>query len=225
MVRRYCDITDARRLLNPGPVTLVTTSWRANTNVAPIAWTVPLSMNPPLIGVVIHPNRHTSTMIRFSEEFALNIPGPALLRQTAFFASQGGLDTKKLEASGLQTFNAMRVEAPLLEDCLAWIECGLQDVIPVGDHTMFVGRVVTVQAMDEAYGGTWLLESPETSPLVYLGGTKYATLASPREAVFSVDVMGHLEAETAEERERREEEEAQQLDRDELEGVPGITVE
>lgn len=222
MVRRLCDVTDARRLLNPGPVTIVTTSWRAGTNAAPVAWTVPLSMNPPLIGIVVHPNRHTSDMIRFSEEFALNIPGPSLLRHTAFLGSLGGLNTKKLEASGLDTFNGMRTDAPLLSDALAWIECGVHDVIGIGDHTLFVGRVVGVQALDEAYAGTWLLESPEYSPLTYLGGTKYASLANPREAVFNVDAMGMLGPETPDEREQREEEEARAAEREAAEGIPGF---
>jgi flavin reductase (DIM6/NTAB) family NADH-FMN oxidoreductase RutF len=196
MVRRLCDETDARRLLNPGPVAIVTTSWRGTPNAAPIAWTAPLSMAPPLVGAVIHPGRHTGAMIRFSEEFAINIPGPALLKQTAFLGTQSGLDNDKIAAAGLQTFAAQRIEAPLIDGCLAWIECGLQDVIPIGDHTMFVGRVVKVQALDEAYAQTWLLHDREHSPLVYLGGTKYAVLGEPLEAVVEVDEFGKLVAET-----------------------------
>jgi len=213
MVRRLCDETDARRLLNPGPVAIVTTSWRDNVNAAPIAWTAPLSMAPPLVGVVIHPARHTAAMIRFSEEFAINIPGPSLLKQTAFLGTQTGLNNDKIAAAGLQTFRAQRIEAPLIEGCLAWIECGLQDVIPVGDHTMFVGRVVRVQALDEAYAQMWLLEDREYSPLVYLGGTKYAVLGEPLEAVVEVDENGKLIVETPEEREEREEREARERER------------
>ena len=43
-MRRLCDPADARRMLNPGPVAIVTTSWRGITNAAPIAWTAPLSI-------------------------------------------------------------------------------------------------------------------------------------------------------------------------------------
>ncbi|HQW52131.1 MAG TPA: flavin reductase, partial [Tepidiformaceae bacterium] len=74
-MRRLCDVTDARRLLNPGPVAIVTTSWRGISNAAPIAWVAPLSMEPPLVGCVVHPHRHTADMIRFSGSFAINIPG------------------------------------------------------------------------------------------------------------------------------------------------------
>ncbi|MBI2764513.1 MAG: flavin reductase family protein [Chloroflexi bacterium] len=221
-MRRQCDETDARRLLNPGPVAIVTTMWRAVTNAAPVAWTAPLSMAPPLVGIVLHPHRHTADMIRFSEEFAINIPGPALLKQTHFLGTQSGLNTNKLEAAGLELFNGQQVQAPLIEGCLAWIECGLQDVIPIGDHTLFVGRVVRVQALEEAYAQHWLLESRQYSPLTYIGGTHYAVIGDPREAVIEVDTQGGLVGETAEEREQREEEEARERELRQAEGDEGF---
>lgn len=222
MSRRLCDETDARRLLNPGPVAIVTAAWRGMGNAAPIAWTAPLSMTPPLVGCVIHPHRHTADMIRFSEEFALNLPGPALLKQTAFLGTQTGLNVNKLEAAGLDTFSAMRIDAPLIEGCLAWIECGLQDVIPIGDHSLFVGRVVRVQALDEAYAGHWLLAERQFSPLTYLGGTSYGVVGDPLEAVVTVDAQGALVLETAEEREQREEAEARERELRLAEGEQGF---
>lgn len=221
-MRRLCDDTDARRLLNPGPVAIVTTSWRGMTNAAPIAWTAPLSMEPPFIGCVIHPHRHTADMIRFSEEFAINIPGPSLVKQTAFLGSQTGLNTNKLEASGLELFNGQRIEAPLIEGCLAWIECGLQDVIQIGDHTLFVGKVVRVQALDEAYAQRWLLKERRYSPLTYIGGTTYAVVGDETEAVVEVDAQGGLVGETAAEREEREEKEAAELEQRRAEGDEGF---
>ncbi|MCC6381112.1 MAG: flavin reductase family protein [Dehalococcoidia bacterium] len=199
----------------------MTTAWRGLANAAPIAWTVPLSMEPPMVGVVVHPHRHTADMIRFSEEFAINIPGPSLLKQTHFLGTQSGLNNNKLEASGLQVFRGQRVEAPLIEDCLAWIECGLHDVIPVGDHTLFVGRVVRVQALDEAYAQAWKLAEPRFSPLTYVGGATYAIVGGPLQALVEVDAQGGLVVETAEEREQREDEAARERELRTNEGDEG----
>jgi flavin reductase (DIM6/NTAB) family NADH-FMN oxidoreductase RutF len=221
-MRRLYDPTDARRLLNPGPVGIVTTAWRGMTNGAPMAWMAPLAMEPPLIGLAIHPHRHTADMIRFSEELAINIPGPSLIRQTAFLGSLTGLDANKLEAAGLELFRGLKVEAPLIEGCLAWIECGVEDAQRFGDHTLFVARAVAVHALDEAYAGAWLLDSPKHSPLAYLGGPRYAVIGHPLEATFEVDVHGALVVETAEERERREEEEGRRLELERLEGEQAI---
>lgn len=222
MARCQCDVTDARRLLNPGPVAIVTTAWRAAANAAPISWCAPLSMAPPLVGVVVHPHRHTADMIRFSEEFAINIPGPGLLKQTAFLGTLSGLQANKLEAAGLDTFAAQSISAPLIDGCLAWIECGLVDVIPTGDHTLFVGRVVKVQALDEAYAQRWLLQERAFSPLTYLGGTSYAVISEPLEALVTTSMEGRLIPETADEREAREEQEAREFEKRRAEGDEGI---
>jgi flavin reductase (DIM6/NTAB) family NADH-FMN oxidoreductase RutF len=221
-MRRLCDPTDARRMLNPGPVAIVTTAWRSESNAAPVAWCVPLAMQPPLVGIVVHPHRHTADMIRFSEAFAINIPGPALLKQTAYFGSMTGLNNKKLETAGVETFGSMIIDAPLIEGCLAWIECHVQDAVPLGDHLLFVGNVVKVQADDEAYAQQWLLKDREHSPLVYLGGTRYAVIGEPLDAVVEVDVSGALITETVEERERREEETATAEETTRTEGEEGI---
>ncbi len=173
---------DARRLLIPGPLALVTSKWRAAENVAPVAWTTPLSAVPPLVGVCVHPSRHTHDMIRFSEEFALNIPSPRLLNHAAYFGSISGREGDKLAISRLPTFKARKVEAPLLEGCVGWIECGLQDAIAIGDHTLFVGRVLAVSAEEEAYQEVWLLDDPDERPLHYLGGFSYAALERRLEA-------------------------------------------
>ena len=221
MGRSLYDPTDARRILNPGPVSIVTASWRGSANAAPVAWTVPLSMSPPMVGVVLHPGRHTADMIRFSEEFALNIPGPELLRETAFFGSSSGADENKVDASKLGIFNAQRVDAPLLDGSLAWIECGLRDVIPTGDHILFVGEVVAVQALEEAYAERWLLEERIFSPLTYLGGSWYAQVREARQAEFEVDAQGGLMAESVAQREEREELEAHEAELREQEGDEG----
>ena len=174
-----------------------------------------------MVGCVLHPGRFTADMIRFSEEFALNIPGPALLKHTAFFGSRSGLNENKIESSQLDVFSGLSIEAPLLDDCLAWIECGLRDVIPIGDHSLFVGEVVRVHALEEAYAERWLLEDYDLSPLAFLGGSWYAGLVDPHEAAFEVDPQGGLIAETSEEREEREEAEAEVEDLREREGEEG----
>ena len=167
---------DARRLLVPGPVLLVTTKWRAAEDVAPVGWAAPLSAVPPLVGICVHPSRHTHDMIRFSEEFALNIPGPQLLNHVAYYGSVSGREVDKIAQSKLPTFKARKVEAPLLAGCLGYIECGLQDAIAVGDHTLFVGRVLAVSAEEDAYNQIWTLTEPTERPLHYLGGEFYAAL-------------------------------------------------
>ncbi len=185
----------------------------------PAIWYTPLSRTPPLIGVVVHPARHTHDMIRFSEEFALNFPARDLVDHAHYFGTVSGEDVGKLELAKLATFTAAKVSAPLLSDCLAWIECGLEDTHRIGDHTLFIGRIVAVQAEKEAFDETWLADDPAYRPLHYLGFDRYAVLGEAMNAELRTSEEGAIELEESqEERERREEEEAKERERREREG-------
>ena len=103
-------------------------------------------------------------MIKYSEEFALNIPTRELLHHVQYLGSVSGAELNKLELTKLPTFRARRVDAPLLEGCVGWIECGVHDAYRVGDHTLFVGKVAAVQAEKDAFDETWLLDRSGGAP-------------------------------------------------------------
>jgi flavin reductase (DIM6/NTAB) family NADH-FMN oxidoreductase RutF len=174
--------SDARRLLGGGPVVLVTTAWRGNYNVMPAAFVTPLSFDPPFVGLAVHPGRHTHDMIKFSEEFALNVPTRELLHHCQYLGSLSGREANKFELTKLPTFRARKVEAPLLEGCIGYIECGVEDALTVGDHTLFVGKVAAAQVEKEAFDETWLLADDDLKPLHYLGLNHYALLGERLEA-------------------------------------------
>ena len=181
-MRHSISPLDSRRLLGGGPVVLVTTAWRGNYNVMPAALVTPLSFDPPLIGLAVHPTRHTHDMIKYSEEFALNLPTGELLHHCQYLGGVSGREADKLELTKLPTFRARRVDAPLLEGCLGYIECGVEDALIIGDHTLFVGKVVAAQVEKEAFDETWLLADPDLKPLHYLGLNHYAHLDQRLEA-------------------------------------------
>ena len=216
-MRHTIDERDARRLLGGGPVALVSTAWHGAQNVMAAAFTTPLSIDPPLIGVAVHPARHTHDMIKYSEEFALNIPTRELLHHVQYLGSVSGAEINKFELTRLPTFRARRVSAPLLEGCVGWIECGVHDAFTIGDHTLFVGKVVAATAEQDAFGDAWLLADPEERPLHYLGVNYYAILGDRLEARIPgpADIKRDVEAgeavledeeETDERRERQAEE-------------------
>jgi flavin reductase (DIM6/NTAB) family NADH-FMN oxidoreductase RutF len=181
-MRRNLDELDARRLLTGGPVLLVTATHRARTNVIPIAYAMPLSVRPPLVGMAVHPSRHSYDVIKHADEFAINIPSRELLHHVQYLGSLSGADFDKLELTKLPNFRARRVGTVLLEGCVGWIECALEDTIELGDHFLFVGRVVAVSADDEAFSDHWLLQDNDAKPLHYLGANYYALLDEVFEA-------------------------------------------
>jgi len=222
---RTLEPQDALRLLNGGPVALVTTRWRDQTDVMPAVWLTQLSRSPPLIGLAVNPSRHTHDMIRFSEQFALNFPARDMVNHTHYFGVVSGKDVNKLELANLATFRAGKVDAPLIQGCVAWVECGVEDSYRLGDHTLFIGRVLLVQAEPEAFDELWTLSDPEYRPLHYLGVDQYAVLGERLTAHLRTSDEGAIEfTETVEERERREEQEARERERRQREGEePPVT--
>jgi len=217
-MRKTLDELEARRLLTGGPVVLVTTSWHAKANVMPVAYAMPLSFQPPLVGIAVHPSRHTHDMIRFSEEFAINVPGRSVIHHVQYLGSVSGKELDKFELTKLPTLKARKVEAPLIEGCIGYIECGLEDALRIGDHTLFVGRVMAASVDDEAFDETWLLADDDHKPLHYLGLNRYAILGEKLEARvpqpaeepeerLEEAVEEQLELDREEEEKRREEEE------------------
>ncbi len=216
-MRHAISELEARRLLGGGPVVLVTTAWRGNHNIMPAVFVTPISFDPPFIGLAVHPTRHTHDMIKYSEEFALNIPSRQLLHHCQYLGSVSGREFNKFELVKLPIFRARKVEALLIEGCVGYIECGVEDAYTIGDHTLFVGKVVAAQAEKEAFEETWLLADDDEKPLHYLGANYYAVLGGRLEArVPEVEAPQAVEEEFEEVLEEAEEE----REREEEKGPP-----
>lgn len=181
-MRRNLDEIDARRLLGGAPVSLITCSYRGKHNVIPVAYVMPVSIRPPLIAMSLSVSRHSYDIIHKTEEFAINIPTRRLLHHVQFLGSVTGAEIDKLELTKLPTFRARRLDTVLLEGCVGWIECGLEDEYDAGDHALLIGRVVAAAVEEEAFSDHWLLQEGDEKPLHYLGGNYYAVLDEVMEA-------------------------------------------
>jgi len=176
-MKRDVPMSKTHRLINDGPVVLVTAAYKGRMNLMTAAWTTPISSRPKLVGVAIHPGRFTHDLIKRSGEFALNIPGRPLAEKVRLCGSVSGENVEdKFELAGLTPVEAKHVRAPLIEECLGHLECAVVDAIELGDHTLFVGEVVAAQAEEEAFDDYWLLEDEDTKPLHHLGGNFYGVL-------------------------------------------------
>lgn len=187
MVRKKLEDLDGRRLLGGAPVVIVTSAWRTVPNAMPVAWSMPVSVNPPLVAIAVHQSRQSHDMIKFGEEFAINIPSRVITNHTQWLGMVSGVHGDKLEAARIPFFKAKVIDAPLLEGCIGWLECTLYDHYQLGDHTLFVGRVVAAQADTDAWDfdkQRWELSDDEYKPLMYLGGKTYALL----QAAFDAEV-------------------------------------
>ena len=50
---------------------------------------------------------------------------------------------KALQELGFKFYKAKEIKPPMVQDAVVNVECKLDRAIPLGDHTMFVGEVVS----------------------------------------------------------------------------------
>ncbi len=164
---------DALRLIGSGPVVLLTTMFRDQHNVMTAGWLLPLSLDPVLIGVAVQPSRLSHEFMTKSEQFAISVPTMDSLVAIHGCGTASGRDGDKFEQFRLTPEDPHEIEAPLVGECVAHIECGVINRMRLGDHDLFVGSVLHVSAEAGAFGETWLPE--EGVQIVHhLGGDRYA---------------------------------------------------
>jgi len=168
----------AHRLLSCRPVCLLTTQYRGQVNVMTLAWTSALSIEPPLVGMAIHPSRYTHDLLCRSEEFVLNIPGRPLLEHVQKCGELSGADDDKIAVTSLALDSAKRVEPPWIQECIAHIEGTVVDILHPGDHSLFIGQIAGAWAEEETFVDQWIVPqaNEELAPLIYLGGRQFAVL-------------------------------------------------
>lgn len=172
------DPRQAARLLEPGPVVLVTAQFRSQPNVMTAAWVMPLSLDPPRVGVAIHPSRYTHELVTRGELFVLNLPTLDLLDAVHRCGIVSGRDVDKFAHAGLHPADALEIDVPVIEECAAYIECGLTERLALGDHDLFVGEVLAVSADDELFTDRWQIA--DDSPLIHhVALDTYAGLSRP----------------------------------------------
>lgn len=134
----------AYRLLEPGPILLVTTALKGKANVMTMGFHMMIQHDPPLIGCVIGPWDHSYKALRETGECVLAIPAVDLAKTVVDIGNCSGADTDKFETFKLHTKKAAKVSAPLLPACLANIECRVADDTLVQKYNLFVLEAVAI---------------------------------------------------------------------------------
>jgi flavin reductase (DIM6/NTAB) family NADH-FMN oxidoreductase RutF len=177
MAKVELDLSRATRLLQPGPVALVTAKHKDKANVMVAAWVTNVSTDPPMVALAVYPARFTHDLIQKSGQFALNIPPRPMLSQVKKIAEVSGADVDKFVLTKLNLYEAKQVHAPLIVECVGHLECGVVDALRVGNHTVFLAEIVAASVEETAFDGErWTLADETVKPLHHLGANTYAVL-------------------------------------------------
>ena len=158
------------RLINHGPVLLVTTVSKGKPNVMAMAWYSPLSKAPPLMGVVIDRKNYTHRLVENSGELVLNLPTRDLVREVYFCGSVSGRELDKFTETGLHPVASYVVKPPLIRECIAHIEAEVTELNEVGDHTIFIVKPRLCLVERTLFDDTWDTTNQSAKGVHHLGG-------------------------------------------------------
>ena len=132
-------------------VTVVTTDGEGGPHGLTANAVASLSLNPPLVLVAVEKKAQTLGYLKHNGCFAINILRADQEELSRRFATPGPKDFSDLKPRKVET------TAPVLAECLAFVDCRVVEILPGGDHEIFVGEILA----GEIHGG---------DPLLYYAG-------------------------------------------------------
>ncbi|NLW81744.1 MAG: flavin reductase family protein [Desulfovibrionales bacterium] len=142
MSKTALPLSEVYRLLEPGPVVLLTTLWEGRSNVMTMSWHSMMEFEPPLVGCVISDRNHSFGLLRMSNECAINIPTVQMADKVVACGNSSGANLDKFVAFHLTPEPARQISAPLIAECYASLECRVADTGMVERYCLFVLEVI-----------------------------------------------------------------------------------
>ena len=97
MRKKKFPLSEVYRLLEPGPVVLLTTIRAGRANVMPMSWHLMMEFTPPLVGCVVSNGNYSFASLKKSRECVINIPTVELakIRGCKVIGSAGSMEKVK----------------------------------------------------------------------------------------------------------------------------------
>ena len=175
MNRRIAE--KAQRYFTTG-ISLVTSFGPHGQNVMAAEWTMQISYKPMLIAVFIHEDSATFENIKKTKEFGINVSseGQTMAVNIAGGYSRREIDKLKVKDS-FEFLPSRKIKSPMIDGCIINAECKLVTMKKLGDHTMVVGKAVTI------------LYDETKKPLIYHSGRYFriGSIIEPFRKVVNVD--------------------------------------
>ncbi len=138
MTIKKMNLNRAFTLLEPGPVTLITTSDAGKSNIMTITWTMVIDFTAKF-AITTGSWNYSFAALKKNRECVIAIPTVDLIDRVVGVGTCSGLDTDKFEKFKFTPVKGKYVRTPLIKECLANIECRVIDIIKKHDIIVLEG--------------------------------------------------------------------------------------
>ncbi len=143
--KKNFPVEKARQYLEPGPIVLVSSRYRDETDIMTMGWYTVMEFTPSLVGCIISGANHSFDLIRKSKECVINIPTLDMKTKIVGIGNCTGSEVDKFEKFKLTPVKAKKVKAPLIRECYASFECRLHDARLIDKYNFFIFEIVKAQ--------------------------------------------------------------------------------
>lgn len=129
--------------LLPLPIALVTVANKSNvSDVFTASWIGVLCPDPPYIGVGIDATSYSHELIEDNGEFCVNVMSEGFAAEIDALGRTSGRDLDKFEEARIMPQPAKEIKAPTILEASISMECKVQEVLRLGTHDLYIGRVL-----------------------------------------------------------------------------------
>ena len=134
----------------PIPAVLVSCGDMEKSNILTVAWTGTVNSDPAMCYISVRKTRYSYDLINKNKEFVINLTTEKLVRATDWCGVKTGEKVDKFKEMHLTKEKSENVKCPRIKESPINIECKVVSSKDLGSHTMFIGKVLSVD-VDEQY--------------------------------------------------------------------------
>ncbi|MFW6037985.1 MAG: flavin reductase family protein [Candidatus Saliniplasma sp.] len=147
----------ALKFLPHFPTVLIGTGTGEDSNLITAAMIHVFSLDPPMLGTGIAPERHSFKLMEKHRQFTVNVPTTEQLGKILDCGKVSGKDVDKFERFDLTKEKSKNISVPGVKEFPLIFECEVKHHIKTGDHTWFVGEVVNAKKSEKYDRGDTIL--------------------------------------------------------------------
>lgn len=136
-------------------------------NIMTAAWAGIANSNPMSIAVSIRPSRKSYENIVATKAFTVNVPSGKYVAHMDYVGRFSGHDENKFEKLNLTPVKGEFVNAPYIGEFPIAIECEVTEMIDLGSHVQFIGKVIDTKVDGHLLDDENHIDVEQLNPIIF----------------------------------------------------------
>lgn len=158
----------SKDILFPVPPALVVSGFGENANIITIAWVGIVGSSPPAIGISLHKDRYSLSLIRQTKQFSVNIPSCKDFKKVDYCGLVSGKNTDKFKDTGFSKADGIRIKVPIIKECPVNIECQVIREVEIMNWILIIGEILELNVDSDCLDENGKISISKVNPLAYI---------------------------------------------------------